>query len=804
MKCLSHDRLVNQTIFRVAMKAQTMTHHNSHTPKNTPTSLLTLLPVILLAPALNPQRALFWGTPILQFYPWRKAALHLIQTGQIPWWLPEVGMGAPLAANHQSALFYPPTWLALALGWLGGETALIWGHAVVAVGHLILAAWGMYHLAQALGLRTPGPLVSGLAYALSGYLVARLGFFSINAATAWVPWVLLGVLRLVRSPNRAVWARLSLAIGLQWLAGHAQTAWYTGVLAALWALFLLILRPRQKRRAGLWLFSAALAALAVAAVQIVPTAEYLSQSWRATGVPPEEALAYSFWPWHGLNFLSPMAFGTPARGDFWGFGNYWEDAVYVGLLTLLLAFAALGRALRRRGWSYHRLLALFWFGVALLGMTLALGQHSPLFRWLYAHVPTFDLFRAPTRWSLWTEIGLALLAGLGAHGWHRPQGRGLYWTRLAATAALAVTLGAGLAWWVTRTTHPTLIWAFTLAGIWALGSAGLHLLAPPSGRAEYRRRWAWAVGLWLGADLLVAGWGLNPTLPMAALTTPRLEIQEVKRQVGTGRLFLPPEDEYRLKFARFFRFDTFSPPQGWKALRPSLLPNLTLWEGIPSANHFDPLLPGRFVSWLTMWEQASPAGQERLLDRMGVTVLERVATEPPYAFAFIPRATAEPLVRWVPWAWVASSPEAAQQAVLRRAEQGGAAWRCAVVLEGNSAPALTPPEPLVTCPQTQVSITPLRITPTQRVWEVRSDRPGLLFEAEVWYPGWRAWVDDRPVPLLRAEYLFRAVAVPAGKHRVVVRYMPGWWPGMGWLSALSGLLLLAASRSPSRSGNTRP
>jgi uncharacterized membrane protein YfhO len=44
--------------------------------------------------------------------------------------------------------------------------------------------------------------------------------------------------------------------------------------------------------------------------------------------------------------------------------------------------------------------------------------------------------------------------------------------------------------------------------------------------------------------------------------------------------------------------------------------------------------------------------------------------------------------------------------------------------------------------------------------------------SEVFYPGWRAWVDNREVPVLRADYLFRAVELPAGAQRVRLLYDP--------------------------------
>ena len=46
----------------------------------------------------------------------------------------------------------------------------------------------------------------------------------------------------------------------------------------------------------------------------------------------------------------------------------------------------------------------------------------------------------------------------------------------------------------------------------------------------------------------------------------------------------------------------------------------------------------------------------------------------------------------------------------------------------------------------------------------RCTRPGI--------PGWIAEIDGKRVPILRADVLFRGVEVPAGRHRVVFRFVP--------------------------------
>lgn len=53
-----------------------------------------------------------------------------------------------------------------------------------------------------------------------------------------------------------------------------------------------------------------------------------------------------------------------------------------------------------------------------------------------------------------------------------------------------------------------------------------------------------------------------------------------------------------------------------------------------------------------------------------------------------------------------------------------------------------------------------------------SSVPGILLLNERWDPDWRAWVDGRTTPVLRANLLMRAVSVPAGEHRVEFRYQP--------------------------------
>jgi hypothetical protein len=69
--------------------------------------------------------------------------------------------------------------------------------------------------------------------------------------------------------------------------------------------------------------------------------------------------------------------------------------------------------------------------------------------------------------------------------------------------------------------------------------------------------------------------------------------------------------------------------------------------------------------------------------------------------------------------------------------------------------------------------------------EVNAAAPSFLVLDDAYYPGWQVWIDGRPAPITRADYVLRAVRVPAGRHNLVFVYAP--------LSYLAGLAVTIAT-----------
>jgi hypothetical protein len=575
--------------------------------KHWPVALLVALPLLIYWPLTVGGRVLYWGLPLYQFYPWHTLVVEAVRAGHLPLWTDLLGNGAPLLANHQSALFYP---FNLIYFWAPVERAM--GYSVVL--HLILAGLFAYAWGRGIRLSRFGATVVGLSFMLSGFFVSRTQFITIINGAAWLPLLFTLAERLARRralPD-AIWLGVTLA--LQFLAGHAQvwfySLWAVGVyaLARAWSLrweqsaspathtcdgtsvgrspsgktsapgraATFIPAPKAEKRqpsavgrqrsAFLLLSCAMVVALGLSAIQLLPTAELTLHSQRAGGLDLDEAMTYSFWPWRLFTLAAPDLFGNPATGDYWGYATYWEDAGYVGVLPLLLALSFVLSAAGRAVWSVcgsrpsadfggrrsavsGRFLIAFFLILSLLSLILAMGHNTPIYPLLFKHVPGFGAFRAPARFLLFYTLGVSTLAGIGADRF-RLTYRTQYVTRLTAAGAGAM-LTISLVVWQMRdqiglTIKPTFAPAIARFALWLGLSAILWLMCPlrREGDSDPRVvRSPLPVGVWRG---LVIGLIAADLWLFAAPLTPTMDPALYRITTDVDHFLLARADDDRL------------------------------------------------------------------------------------------------------------------------------------------------------------------------------------------------------------------------------------------------------------------
>jgi uncharacterized membrane protein YfhO len=101
--------------------------------------------------------------------------------------------------------------------------------------------------------------------------------------------------------------------------------------------------------------------------------------------------------------------------------------------------------------------------------------------------------------------------------------------------------------------------------------------------------------------------------------------------------------------------------------------------------------------------------------------------------------------------------------------------------------------------QTLCAVTNVSFKPNQVEADINAAAPSLVVLSQSYYHLWRAFVDAKSVPLLRANLAFQAVEVPAGRHRIKLIYRD---PNLEIGAMISLLSLVACGliwlRSPNR------
>src|SRR5262249_95940 len=268
----------------------------------------------------------------------------------------------------------------------------------------LIACVGAYVLAiHVLHGNRPASLAAAMFYGLSGYFAGHSQHVGMVETAAWLPWLVLAVLRLGECANArrlAVCAIVGAAIALP---GHFQTALYAFCGVAVWALVAAAIEANKAHalRAVLALAATALWGGAMAAGIILPRLELTPHSLRAGLNAADSDLGY-FQLEDLLTLVHPDHYGVLLGSGYTGPGDVTQHYLYAGLFLAPLALVGLLNPKARK-------LAL------LLGLPFiwyALGPVGGAFN-VAAQLPGFRSVELPMHGWFLPALGLALLGGAG-------------------------------------------------------------------------------------------------------------------------------------------------------------------------------------------------------------------------------------------------------------------------------------------------------------------------------------------------------------------------------------------------------
>ncbi len=368
--------------------------HNRHIG---PLFILVIPIIIWMLPVMLSGTRGFLGDIAFYFYPMIKTGMDQWRHGTVPLWTNLIQCGFPLLADGQAALCYPLHVLPyLVLPPVAAEHCSI-GFQVT------LTAVIMYAFVISLGLGRWPAVMGGWIWAFSGPVAASMymGTPALNGMTWWPLWFLLAG----RIASKFDWCDVAitgLIMGLSWLGGFPQTAFYGIVAASAWLVFLLISRNGRNWGAGVpalggWALAGVLG-IGVAALQILPTLEMSGFSIRSGGVD------YAFASLGSVPPSSLVSLLIPDWNRYLCLYGLSGIDIFVGFIPLSLALLCIGRHMSSRTW--------FLCGLMLVGFVLSVGKYDPLYKLLY-RMPGFGFFHNPFRFMYWSYFALSILCAEG-------------------------------------------------------------------------------------------------------------------------------------------------------------------------------------------------------------------------------------------------------------------------------------------------------------------------------------------------------------------------------------------------------
>ena len=734
--------------------------------------------------------------------------------GIFPLWNPYIFCGMP---GYGSLTVTGDRWYDLS-GWILGKTSIVvqflLGNAPVGwvVFHYLLFAAGMYLLIWHRVNNRLAAFVGAFGAVFSMYIIIWVmsGHNTKIATMAPFPFLLFLADRL-RSKFHAAWAIVAVfLLHLMFMPSHVQMIFYAALSLGVYYIILAVQALRKKEawagvvRSALTLAVAAILAFAMDADRYLSVLEYNPHSIRGAGpaiaapgaadvesasggldyeyatqwsLGVGEVMTFFVPTWYGfgnLTYTGPLVRQPLRFNGYWGPQPFTEAAQYMGIVLLLLAVMGF---VRNRKDPY-----VMYLGVMIVfSLLVAFGKEMSLvYDPMFSYLPMFNKFRIPSMILVIVQIFVPILAAYGiaefmARREHAMSPRDeKLWKRillgLAVGAVAAVVLrgpissfyegifpfkqvGGRLAPQFGQV-QSSVVLEFYNAVVDAVMTdilAAFLLLLAAFGVCYFYMRQRMSVNIFASALIAVVA---------ADLWRIDYRVMDPKPRQDHEAIFATPD------YVRALQQDT------------TLFRTLTFQNG---QTPYDNTLAYWRIQSAYGYQGAKMRSYQDVVDIAGLDNplvwqlmnVKYIISNTPDSSMLIERAfagetfsvyrfrAALPRVFFVNRYEVTTAVQILNNMANRSFDPRDLAY-----VQEDPGIKVDPPGPDATASVVKFGLQDLTVSAT-------ATGNNLLFLSEVWYPeGWKAFIDGQESPILRLNYLFRGVVVPAGKHTIEMKFEP--------------------------------
>ncbi len=717
---------------------------------------------------------------VKEIYPWRYFSVSEVKQGILPFWNPHNFSGNPQIANLQTGFFYPVNFLYLILPFNISWTIIIMLQSLIAGIFMYL------FLSKGLKLNKFPSLIGGISFAFSSYMTVWIEYGNIGATLLWLPIALLFTKRFYERLNVLNFLSLVVILSLSILAGYIQGAFYIYAICFLYFLFLLKfgeIKAVSYKKTFVFLASLVLPFI-ITFFQIYPTLELFLNSTRGAYSLLQisnNLVPLQYW----LTVLVPDFFGNPATRNYWIDGTYIERVMYPGIAIAFFAFYGVFNA---KGIEKK-------FFIILSGLSLIIATNLPGIKFFYLlPIPVIST-TIPTRELSVFIFCIIILGVIGLDHWQNGKD---YKTKLTFGFILTYILI-----WVLVFLLPK----FNLVSLQNISIAKHNLILPTflafaTVSAFYFKKINKNLSLviillFVCLDLFYFFNKITPFSPKELIypQTPVISyLQEnagINRFWGYGSAYVSPN--YQSVDKTYF-------PEGNDPLHIASYGELLATSGNgrlplvlprPDAN----IAPGYGSSDLK-----NNVYRQRLLNLLGVKYV--LNKEDTLLNDYRPDTTTFPensyKLVWQKTPWQIYENQQAlprfflsgdfkiedRKTILNSIYNTNADLRKTIFLEEN---------PNIKVDKNSTGEAKLLSYKSNEIkFLTKSEGSSILFLSDNYYSGWQAYIDGISTKIYRADYSFRAISVPAGKHEVTFSYYPANFI-LGLKISAIGFLLLFVS-----------